>query len=122
MFQVQFPPRFESKMAEYGSPSTAFSMKVLTMVISGFTVKELVNRLAGSVVMVAAGVAVLGVSTAVTCGLVEVPLPPVFTTVEEQVKEAVAVRGEQLKSKPAAEVNVALGMKTYVAESPPVAV
>jgi hypothetical protein len=78
--------------------------------------------LLGSVVVVAAGVAWLGESTAVIAGVLGVLLPALFTTVEEQVAEVVAVEGVQLKFKPVPEVNVALGVKTYVVESPPVAV
>jgi hypothetical protein len=43
-------------------------MKALRMESSGFTVKELVNLLSGSVVVVAAGVEALAVSTAVILG------------------------------------------------------
>jgi hypothetical protein len=65
------PPPLLNAIALKGSLTVAFSRKVLRMVSSGFTVKALVlvRMLFGSDVVVAAGVAALAVSAAVTLGL-----------------------------------------------------
>jgi hypothetical protein len=107
------------RIAEYGSPTTPFSMNgvTLAMLISGFTVRELVSTPS---VEPDAGVEALAVlSAAVTAGLYAVVLPAAVTSLVEQVAEVVAVPGVQLKPMPV--LNVVFGVKTYELASPPVA-